>query len=96
LAGFGWSSNRSGLTVDGHKPNGMESSHAKFRQNWVVADYFRTMGIQLGQGRDFTDADSPAAPQAVIVDKTFAKKYGGTLNTVGYVLGTQKVSFPDS
>lgn len=92
--GSGWSSNGSGVTVDGHKPNGIESSQANFRQNWVGADYFRTMGIQIVRGRDFSDADTAAAPQVVIVNETFAKKYVGTLNAVGHVMGNSKGLHP--
>jgi len=88
--GSGWSSNNSGVLVDGHKPNGVEPGQATFRKNWVGADYFRTMGVQVVQGRDFSDADSAAAPKVVIVNETFAKKYVGTLNAVGHVLSNSK------
>ena len=92
--GSGWSGNGSGVTVDGHKPNGIEPGKANFRQNWVGADYFRTMGIQVLEGRDFSDADNAAAPQVVIVNETFAKKYVGTLNAVGHVMGNSKGLYP--
>jgi predicted permease len=92
--GSGWSSNGSGLTVDGHKPNGIEPDQASLRQNWVGADYFRTMGVQVLQGRDFSDADSPTSPAVAIVNETFAKKYVGTLNAVGHVLGNSKGLHP--
>jgi predicted permease len=88
--GSGWSSNNSGVLVDGHKPNGLEPGQANFRRNTVGADYFRTMGVQVVQGRDFSDADSTAAPEVVIVNEIFAKKYVGTLNAVGHVLSNPK------
>jgi predicted permease len=81
--GSGWSSNNVGILIDGHKPNGLEPGQP-FRENTVGADYFRTMGVQVLQGRDFSDADSASAPKAVIVNETFAKKYVGTLNAVGH------------
>ncbi len=84
--GSGWSNNNSGIRVDGHKPNGIEPEQAGYRANVVAADYFRTMGVQVLQGRDFSDADSSSAPKVVIVNETFAKKYVGTLNAVGHVL----------
>jgi predicted permease len=84
--GSGWSDNNNGVIVDGHKPNGVESAQANFRSNTVGSDYFRTMGVQVVQGRDFSDADTAAAPQVVIVNETFAKKYVGTLNAVGHTL----------
>lgn len=92
--GSGWSSNNAGVTVDGHKPNGVEPGQANFRKNTVGADYFRTMGVQLVQGRDFSDADSTSAPEVLIVNETFAKKYVGTLNTVGHVLTNSKGGHP--
>jgi len=84
--GSGWSNNNAGLLVDGHKPKGLEPEQASYRQNRVGADYFRTMGVQIAQGRDFSDADSATAPGVVIVNETFAKKDIGTLNAVGHVI----------
>ena len=92
--GSGWSSNNAGVTVDGHKPAGLEPGQATYRQNWVGADYFRTMGVQVVQGRDFSDADSASAPEVLIVNETFAKKYVGTLNAVGHVIGNSKGLHP--
>lgn len=88
--GSGWSSNNGGLRVDGHKPNGVEPEEAYYRHNTVGSDYFRAMGVPVLQGRDFSDADSATAPQTVIVNETFAKKYLGTVNAVGHVLSNSK------
>jgi predicted permease len=88
--GSGWSNNNAGILVDGHKPNGIEPGQASFRANVVGADYFSTMGVQVLQGRDFSDADSSTAPKAVIVNETFAKKYLVTLNALGHVLSDPK------
>lgn len=88
--GSGWSNNNSGMLVDGHKPNGIAPEQAGFRGNVVGADYFRTMGVQVLQGRDFSDADSASAPKVLIVNETFAKKYVGTLNAVGRVISDPK------
>ncbi|NYF80948.1 ABC transporter permease [Granulicella arctica] len=92
--GAGWSGNNSDVLVDGHKPNGVEPRQATFRKNWVGSDYFRTMGVQVVQGRDFSDADTAAAPEVLIVNETFAKKYVGTLNAVGHVLSNSKGGDP--
>jgi putative ABC transport system permease protein len=40
--------------------------------NIVTPDYFRTLGIPLRQGRDFTDHDDAKAPRVVIVNETMA------------------------
>lgn len=93
--GSGWSNNNAGILVDGHKPNGIEPEQAEYRGNIVGADYFRTMGVQVVQGRDFSDADSASAPRTVIVNETFAKKYLGTLNAVGHVLTDPNEKIPN-
>jgi putative ABC transport system permease protein len=41
--------------------------------NWVLPDYFRTMGIALRAGRDFGEADRRAKPLTAIVNETFAR-----------------------
>ena len=94
--GSGWSGNNGGLLVDGHKPNGVEPEQAQYRQNNVGADFFRTMGVPIVQGRDFSDADSASAPEVVIVNETFAKKYVGTVNAVGHVTANTKGLHPRS
>ncbi len=84
--GSGWSNNNSGLLVDGHKPNGTEPGQAEFRGNSVGADFFRTMGVRVIQGRDFVDADTASAPKALVINETFAKQYLGTVDAVGHIL----------
>jgi predicted permease len=92
--GSGWSNNDSGILVDGHKPNGIEAEQASFRGNIVGADYFRTMGVQVLQGRDFSDADTASAPRKIIVNETFTTKYLGTSNAVGHTLSDPKGADP--
>jgi putative ABC transport system permease protein len=41
----------------------------------ALPGYFETVGIPLIEGRDFTDSDNLAAPQAVVVDEEFARTY---------------------
>ncbi|MEK6322865.1 MAG: ABC transporter permease [Acidobacteriota bacterium] len=43
--------------------------------NTVAPDYFRTMGIALLAGRDFTPADREGAPRVVIVDEATARRF---------------------
>jgi predicted permease len=92
--GSGWSNNNGGVLVDGHKAKGIEPEQVTFRGNIVGPDYFRTMGVQVVQGRDFSDADSPTAPKTVIVNETFAKKYLDTLNATGHVLSDRTGTDP--
>lgn len=41
----------------------------------VSPDYFRTLNISLREGRVFTDADKADAPQVVVVNEAFARRY---------------------
>jgi putative ABC transport system permease protein len=41
--------------------------------NIVTPEYFRTMGIPLREGRDFTDHDDADAPRVVVVNETLAR-----------------------
>ena len=42
----------------------------------VTPGYFRTLGIPLRRGREFTERDnSPGAPPAIIINETFARRF---------------------
>jgi putative ABC transport system permease protein len=41
----------------------------------ISPNYFRTMGIQLIAGRDFSEQDQVQAPGVVIVNRSFARRY---------------------
>lgn len=49
----------------------------------VTSDYFRTMGIPLRQGRDFSSRDRLEAPRVVIVNETLAKQVFGDEPALG-------------
>ena len=51
--------------------------------NAVSAGYFSTLGTPLLMGRDFTAADGPDAPRAIVVNETFVKKYFNGQNPIG-------------
>ncbi len=55
------------------------------REEWrrVSTDYFRTMGIALASGRDFTDADNAESPSVAIVNRAMARKYWPGEDPVG-------------
>ena len=48
--------------------------------------YFRTMGIRLIEGRDFTDADRPGSEQVAIINATLARRYFAGEDPVDKVL----------
>jgi putative ABC transport system permease protein len=51
--------------------------------NSVSSEYFRTVGIPLLRGRDFTDQDTEAAPRVVIVNETLAHRFWPGQNPLG-------------
>ena len=57
--------------------------------NHVSADYFRTLGISLLKGRDFTDRDRAGAQNVVIVSRELAEKMWPGENPIG-----KQVAYP--
>lgn len=49
----------------------------------VAGDYFRTMGIPLLAGRDFTPQDREGAPMVGLVNQSFVREYFPNENPVG-------------
>lgn len=43
--------------------------------NYISDDYFRTMGVALRSGRDFTTHDDPGRPKVAIVNAALARQY---------------------
>ncbi|MBA2306026.1 MAG: ABC transporter permease, partial [Acidobacteria bacterium] len=54
--------------------------------NLLSPDFFRAMGTRLIAGRDFTPADRKGAPDVVIVNEAFAKKFFGGENPIGRIV----------
>ena len=61
--------------------------------NLVSPDFFKTMGTRVIAGRDFTAADRRGAPDVVIVNEAFAKKFFNGQNPVGRIV--KQPPFPD-
>jgi predicted permease len=70
LAGVGAGTN---VTVEGFRadPDANTSSNA----SRIGPDYFRTLGIPLLAGREFTTGDATGAPKVAIVNEAFARKF---------------------
>lgn len=58
----------------------------------VSSGYFRTMGIPMLAGRDFTEADGPASPPVVIVSEEFAGGYPRPADVLGRTLEHGRLS----
>lgn len=51
--------------------------------NWILPAYFRTMGIPLRSGREFSDTDGAEKPRVAIVNETFARRLFGGQSALG-------------
>ncbi len=78
LAGSNWGSS---VSVQGFEKGPDTDAHAFF--NRISSGYFRTLGIPLMSGREFTAADAAGAPKVVIVNEAFAKKFNLGREAVG-------------
>ena len=69
------------MTVQGFTaPN---DAAAQSSLNEVGPDYFRTVGIPLVAGREFTAADRAGAPKVAIVNEAFVRHFIGNRNPIG-------------
>lgn len=55
--------------------------------NFVTPEFFRTAGMTLLRGREFTASDDAAAPDVAIVSERTARDFFGTLDVVGKRFG---------
>jgi predicted permease len=83
LGGSNWGND---VAVQGFKAGPDTDNNSRF--NEVGPDYFRTMGISLLAGREFTRADRLEAPKVAIVNEAFAKKFNLGRDAVGKRIGS--------
>jgi len=79
--GSGWSNNTDAI-VDGREVT--PGRFSVMRWNAVGPDYFHVLDTSLLLGRDFTDADSAAAPHVAVINQTFAQRYLPGRNPIGH------------
>jgi predicted permease len=82
LAGDNWGNS---LIVEGFEAGPDTNTNASF--NGIGPGYFRTMGMALMAGREFTRADAAGAPKVGIVNQAFAKKFNLGDNPIGKRFG---------
>ena len=70
LAGNSWGND---VEVDGWKSGPDIDSNSRF--NAVGPGYFRTLGVPVLSGREFTASDRLGTPRVAIVNEAFAKKF---------------------
>ncbi len=73
----------SGLTLD----TGEQDDKPGPLRNAVGPDYFRTIGIPVRAGREFTPDDDLSAPPVAIVNEAFVKRYFNGVNAIGRRIG---------
>ena len=83
------SGNTRDFSIPGHVP-------AKGEDKSVVTDFdgpdfFRTTGIQIQQGRDFTTSDNDAAPRVAVINESMAHRYWPNGNALGSSIVVDKV-----
>jgi predicted permease len=78
LSGSNWGNN---VTVEGF-PSGPDTD-TNSRYNEVGPGYFRTLGVPLFAGREFTAADALGSPKVAIVNEAFAQKFNLGHDAVG-------------
>jgi len=78
LASDSWNNN---VTVEGFDagPDG----NTTVSVTRTSLDYFRTLGIPMLAGREFTRADGPDAPKVAIVNEAFARKFNLGSQVIG-------------
>lgn len=78
LAGNNWGTS---VSVQGFKADADTDTHSFF--NMIGPGYFRTLGVPLLAGREFTRSDVLGAPRVAIVNEQFAKKFNLGRDAVG-------------
>jgi predicted permease len=85
--GSGWSDNDGAPTIDGHKPPNSDGEQGMLRTNTVGPDFFRTLGVPILTGRDFTDADTHRSANVAVVNETFAQRFLPGQHPLGHTVG---------
>jgi predicted permease len=78
VGGSNWGTN---VSVEGFAPGPDADTHSSF--NVVAPDFFKTVGMTLRMGREFTRSDIAGAPKVAVVSESFAKKFNLGANPVG-------------
>jgi predicted permease len=84
LTGSNWGSD---VAVQGYKAGPDTDMNARY--NEIGPGYFRTLGVPLMSGREFTRADGATAPKVAIVNEAFADKFNLGHDAVGKRIGNR-------
>ncbi len=75
------SGNTRAFSIPGHVP--AKGEDKEIVTDFEGSDYFRTVGIPLQQGRDFTPADNENSPKVAIINTVMAQRYWPQGNAIG-------------
>ena len=78
---LGLSENDSYVEIAGYTPS--KNENMSLQNTRVMPGYFEAMGIQLKQGRGFTEQDDTASVRVMIVNEQMAKKYWAGTSPIG-------------
>ena len=85
LSGSNWGTD---VSVEGFKSGPDIDANARY--NEISAGYFRTLGVPLLAGREFTASDIAGAPKVAIVNEEFARKFNLGRDAVGKSMSTNR------
>jgi predicted permease len=78
VGGSNWGTN---VSVEGFSAAPDADMHSSF--NIVAPDFFKTVGMTLRMGREFTRSDTAGAPKVAVVSEAFTKKFNLGANPIG-------------
>jgi predicted permease len=70
-----------GIQVEGYERGENEGMQADWQ--FATPSYFEAMGIEMIQGRTFTDADDETGDEVIVINETLARKYWAGRDPVG-------------
>ena len=91
VSGDNWGTN---VSVEGFPAEPDTDTHTNL--NMVGPDFFKTVGMQMIAGRDFTRSDTLSSPKVAIVNEAFAKKFNLGANPIGRRVGQGRTNKLDT
>ncbi|HEX6164212.1 MAG TPA: ABC transporter permease [Vicinamibacterales bacterium] len=73
--------NSMGVAIDGYAPR--ENEEVVITYTTVGPGYFGTMAVPVRQGREYTDQDTPEAPNVLVINEAMARRYWPQGNALG-------------
>jgi predicted permease len=89
LSGSNWGQS---VIVEGFEAGPDTDTGSRF--NAIASDYFRTLGIPVLAGREFTAADGDSKQKVAIVNEAFARKFNLGRGAVGKRIGDRGAETP--